>query len=108
LDAALANAASGARFLECGMISGYNTGGQPLKNIFEVIRKSIAMYGFTESGLHPKFVDQFYAEMPAKVASGELQHREHVYDGLVNGGEAILAVQKGHNTAKAVIHVADE
>jgi NADPH-dependent curcumin reductase CurA len=72
------------------------------------VRRSITMQGFTIVGLQAKFVDQFYAEMPAKVASGEVQHREHVYDGLVNGGEAILAVQKGHNTAKAVIHVADE
>ena len=29
-------------------------------------------------------------------------------DGLVHGGEAMLAVQKGHNMAKAMIHVADE
>ena len=72
------------------------------------MRRSISMQGFTIVGLHAKFVDQFYAEMPSKVASGEVRHREHVYDGLVNGGEAILAVQKGHNTAKAVIHVADE
>jgi NADPH-dependent curcumin reductase CurA len=66
------------------------------------------MQGFTVTRLHPKFVDQFYAEMTSKVVSGEVQHREHVYDGLVNAGEAILAVQKGHNTAKAVVHVADE
>ena len=72
------------------------------------MRRSITMQGFVLSRLHAKFVEQFYAEMPAKIVSGEMQHREHVYDGLVNGGEAMLAVQKGHNTAKAVIHVADE
>ena len=46
--------------------------------------------------------------MTPKVASGEIQYREHVYNGLVDAGEAILAVQKGLNTAKAVIHVADD
>ena len=74
----------------------------------EVIRKSISMHGFVVSLLMPKYAAQFYAEMTAKVASGEIQYREHVYDGLVNSGEAIAAVQKGLNSAKAVVHVADE
>jgi len=60
------------------------------------------------SRLLPKYHDQFYAELTPKVASGEIQHREHVYNDLANAGEAILAVQKGWNTAKAVVHVADE
>lgn len=56
----------------------------------------------------PKHGAQFYAEIPTKVASGEIKHREHVYDGLAKGGEALLAVQKGLNNGKAVIHVSDE
>ncbi|KAF8811022.1 NAD(P)-binding protein [Phlegmacium glaucopus] len=108
LEAALSNATTGARFIECGMISGYNVDGQPINNLMEIIRKSITMQGFIVGGLIPKYNDQFYAELTPKIASGEIQHREHVYDGLVNGGEAMLAVQKGWNTAKAVIHVADE
>ena len=66
------------------------------------------MYGFVVGLLRPKYGAQFYTEMTTKVASGEIQHREHVYDGLANGGEAIAAVLKGLNTAKAVVHVADE
>ena len=70
--------------------------------------KSISMHGFVVSRLMPKYIDQFYTEMTAKVVSGEIQHRQHVYDGLANSGEAIAAVQKGLNNAKAVVHVADE
>ena len=66
------------------------------------------MYGFVVGNLLAKYSAEFYAEMTTKVVSGEIQHRQHVYDGLVNSGEAILAVQKGFNTAKAVVHVADE
>ena len=66
------------------------------------------MQGFIVSRLEAKHTSAFFAEMTTKVVSGEIQHREHVYNGLVNAGEAILAVQKGFNTAKAVIHVADE
>jgi hypothetical protein len=108
LDAALTHATTFARFIECGMISGYNTGGQPIKNLANVVMKSIAMQGFIVFHLEAQYRDQFFADMTPKVASGEIQHREHIYDGLVNGGEAILAVQKGFNTAKAVIHVADD
>jgi NADPH-dependent curcumin reductase CurA len=66
------------------------------------------MYGFIVSRLMPKYGAQFYADMTTKVVSGEIQHRQQVYDGLANSGEAIAAVQKGLNTAKAVVHVADE
>ena len=56
----------------------------------------------------PKYDAQFYGEMTARIASGEIQHRQHVYDGLAYSGEANLAVQKGLNSAKAVVHVADD
>ena len=63
------------------------------------------MHGFVVGRLIPKYNTQFYTDMAAKVVSGEIQHRQHVYDGLANGGEA---VQKGMNTVKAVVHVADD
>jgi NADPH-dependent curcumin reductase CurA len=78
-----------------------------MQNLMEVIRRSISMQGFVVTKLYPKFATSFFAEMPLKVLSGEIQYREHVYD-LAHTGEAILAVLKGHNTAKVVIHVADE
>jgi NADPH-dependent curcumin reductase CurA len=66
------------------------------------------MHGFVVSRLMPKYSAQFYTEMTTKVVSGEIRHRQQVYDGLANGGEAIVAVLKGLNSAKAVVHVADE
>ena len=73
-----------------------------------VVPKAINLQGFGVVSLEPKYRDQFYAEMTPKVASGEIRYREHVYNGLVDAGEVILAVQKGLNTAKALIHVADD
>lgn len=108
LDAALEAAALNARFIECGMIAGYNVGGQPIKNLINVIGKSLSIHGFIVSRLEPKYDDEFYAVVPAKVASGEIQHREDVYDGLDKVGDIILAVQQGLNKAKAVVHVADD
>ncbi|TFK33617.1 hypothetical protein BDQ12DRAFT_690946 [Crucibulum laeve] len=108
LEAALEAANVNARFIECGMISGYNSGGAPIRNLFHVVSKSISMHGFIVSRLEPKYGKEFYETIPHKLASGELKHREHVFDGLDKVGEALLAVQKGTNKAKAVVKVADE
>ena len=66
------------------------------------------MHGFVFIYLIPKYGAQFYTEMTAKVVSGEIQHHQQVYDGLANSCEAIVALLKGLNRAKVVIHVADE
>ena len=74
----------------------------------EIFRKSITMYGFNYNNLIPKYIAQFNSEIPNKVVSGEIRYRQHVYDGLAEGGEAILAVLKGLNTGKAVVHVGED
>ena len=66
------------------------------------------MYGFVFLNLIPKYGTHFYSEMTTKILSGEIQHRQQVYDGLADSCEAIVAVLKGLNSAKAVVHVADE
>ncbi|CAA7264360.1 unnamed protein product [Cyclocybe aegerita] len=93
---------------ECGMISGYNTGGAPVRNLLNVVSKSITMTGFVVYGLYAKYTAAFYAEVMSKFAKGEIKHREHVYDGLERAGEAIRAVHTGENKGKAVVHVADD
>ncbi|KAF5335316.1 hypothetical protein D9611_011771 [Ephemerocybe angulata] len=108
LEAALEAANVNARFIECGMISAYNTGGEPIKNIMHVVAKSISMFGFIVMRLEHKYDAQFYKEVPELIASGKLKVREEVWEGLQSVGDAILAVQKGTNKAKAVVHVADE
>lgn len=109
LDAALDAAHNYARFIECGMISGYNSGdAQPMKNLFQIVAKSLSINGFIVMRLFQKYLEEFYREVPALVASGKIKHKEQRWVRLENVGEAILAVQKGQNKAKAVIHVADE
>ncbi|KAJ3503200.1 hypothetical protein NLJ89_g8539 [Agrocybe chaxingu] len=107
LEAALDNAKIRARFIECGMITGYNTGYEPIRNLGLIIGKTISLHGFLVFHLEAKYIAEFYRELTPKVASGEIKYREHVYSGLESVGEAILAVQKGENKAKAVVHVAD-
>ncbi|KAF8157830.1 hypothetical protein B0H34DRAFT_706300 [Crassisporium funariophilum] len=108
LEAALDAAALNARFIICGMISGYNTGGQPIRNLANVIGKSITIQGFIVGRLEANHGAAFYAEIAPDVASGKIKHREDVTNGLDKVGDVILAVQKGTNKAKAVVHVADD
>ncbi|KAJ6631871.1 alcohol dehydrogenase [Mycena sp. CBHHK59/15] len=108
LDAALEFSAPLGRFLECGMISGYNTGQQAIKNLSSVIGKSLTIHGILVPRLMGKYAAEFYATVPAKLASGELKYSEEVTHGLDKVGDVIFAVQKGTNKAKAVIVVAEE
>lgn len=69
--------------------------------------KELKLYGFIVWSLLPKYKDAFYAEVPALIASCELKIKEDLTKGLESVGEAILAVQKGTNTGKSVIVVAE-
>jgi NADPH-dependent curcumin reductase CurA len=55
-----------------------------------------------------KYLGEFYATVPAKLASGELKYKEEVTHGLEKMGDVILAVQSGTSKAKAVVVVAEE
>ncbi|KAF8626008.1 hypothetical protein AX17_006731 [Amanita inopinata Kibby_2008] len=108
LEAALDAANVGARFIECGMISGYNTGGVPIRNLINVIAKSITISGFIVTRIEQQWEAEFQAQVVPRLASGEFKYKEEVTEGLDKVGDVILAVQKGTNKAKAVIKVADE
>ncbi|KAJ6449974.1 alcohol dehydrogenase [Mycena sanguinolenta] len=73
-EAALENANINGRFIEYGMIPGYNTGHQDIKG---------SIVGLS----HKK---EFYAAMLAALASGELKYLEDINRGLETVGEAIL------------------
>ncbi|KAJ6538132.1 hypothetical protein B0H19DRAFT_1181763 [Mycena capillaripes] len=107
LDAALEHAAIYARFLECGMISGYNTGHQGIKNLNQTYSKSLTISGVAIFRL-TQYEEEFYATVPRQLASGELKYTEDVAYGLDKIGDVILAVQTGANKGKAVVVVAEE
>ncbi|KAG9317021.1 hypothetical protein JVU11DRAFT_1203 [Chiua virens] len=79
LEAALAAAAKNARFIECGMISGYNIKPYPVMNLMQIIAREIKIYGLVVTSIHPKYKDGFDVEMPALIASGELKFKEDIF-----------------------------
>jgi NADPH-dependent curcumin reductase CurA len=73
-----------------------------------IIGKSITIHGFIVGSLHGKYEEDFYREVPAKVAGGRVKFTEDVRYGLESVGQAIEDVQRGRNTGKTVIVVDDE
>ncbi|PPQ64885.1 hypothetical protein CVT26_002603 [Gymnopilus dilepis] len=120
LEAAIDAAAVGARFIQqCPRW--YKPPSTPVmssllirplfllwQNLFQIVSKSLTLYGFIMDRLQPKWEEEFNKVLPPLVASGQIKDKEHVYEGLESVGEAILAVQKGMNKGKAVVHVADD
>ncbi len=78
------------------------------QNLMLIIAKAITVYGVNIWRLAPKYEEEFYRVVPPLLASGELKFSEDVTRGLEHAGEAIEAVQRGTNTGKSVILVAEE
>ncbi|KAF8843267.1 NAD(P)-binding protein [Paxillus ammoniavirescens] len=108
LEAALDAAAKHARFIECGMISAYNEKPYPVTNLMNIVVKDLTINGFVFTTLLPKYVDAFYKEVPALLASGELKYKENTTRGLEKAGEALLDMLKGVYIGKSNIEVADQ
>ncbi|KAF7354140.1 Zinc-type alcohol dehydrogenase-like protein PB24D3.08c [Mycena venus] len=95
LDAALEHAAINGRILECGTISGYNTGYEPVMNIHQTWAKSLTISGILVFHLQDKYEKEFYATIPQAIATGEIKYTEEISQGLKSVGDAILRVQQG-------------
>ncbi|KAF8215356.1 hypothetical protein K438DRAFT_1801110 [Mycena galopus ATCC 62051] len=108
LDAAMEHAALHSRIIECGQISGYNSGPLPMKNPGLIFAKCMHFHGFLRPYLRPKHIAAFNAEFVPKILSGEFKYTEDITRGLGKVGDVILAVQKGTNTGKAIVIVAEE
>ena len=90
------------------MISVYNNEPYPVKNLMQIISKRLHIHGFIVGFLRHKYEEEFYATVPARVASGELKYKEYRVQGLECAGQAILDVQTGVNFGKCVVIVAEE
>ena len=103
LDAAFALARQNARFAICGMIDGYN-GGEPasFRYIMRVIAMRIRVQGFIYTDYLSKMGD-FYRDMGALIASGQLKARDTVVEGLEKTPEAFLGLFSGANTGKMLV-----
>ena len=103
LDAALALARKDARFAICGMIEGYNEA-QPtcLKFIMRIIAMRIRLQGFIYTDYLGQ-LGQFYGDMGGWIASGQVNSRDTVVEGLDHTLDAFLGLFTGANTGKMLV-----
>ena len=105
LDAAFAVARNNARFAICGMIEGYNAGPPPsFHYIMRVIAARIMLKGFIYTDYMAEMPD-FYRDMGGWIASGKVQSRETVRDGIEATPEAFLDLFSGGNTGKMLVRL---
>ncbi len=109
LDAALEHMNMRGRIALCGMISQYNdTDPAPgPSNLRLAVRKRLTLQGFIVSD-HIDSQPQFYADMGAWIAAGQIKWEETVIDGIENAPEAFLGLFKGENMGKMLVRLSPE
>ena len=90
------------------MISAYNERAPPVDHLANIFAREIKLYGFIVGSLQHKHRENFYRDIPPKIAAGEIKYTEDITKGLEHAGHAILDVQTGKNKGKSVILVAEE
>ncbi|WP_419815574.1 NADP-dependent oxidoreductase [Glacieibacterium sp.] len=104
LEVAIEVARGGARFAECGMISGYNAT-EPTpgpRNIMMVVGKSLKIQGFIVSN-YGHLRPQFITDMSGWIAQGQVKWEETVLDGIEAAPDAFLNLFTGGNTGKMLV-----
>ena len=105
LDAAFALARNQARFAMCGMIASYNDSAPPaFRYVARVIAARIRLKGFIIFDYFPR-MGEFYAEMGPWLASGAVQSRDTVVDGLEQAPDAFLGLFRGANVGKMLVRL---
>ncbi|KAJ3194331.1 hypothetical protein HK101_003000 [Irineochytrium annulatum] len=108
LDIVLTKMNNFGRIPVCGMISQYNVTSETaygLKNATMIIGKRLLLQGFIVSDHMAEVGARFVKDMGAWIASGQLQYKEHVDEGMENLPKAMVGVLKGENFGKALVKV---
>ena len=94
------------RVVACGAISRYNDAApQPgPRNLAFVVSKRLRIQGFIVTDHQERFRD-FIAEVGPWIASGQLQYRETIVDGLENTPAAFAGLFRGDNVGKMLVRV---
>ncbi|KAI1505173.1 hypothetical protein F5X99DRAFT_369851 [Biscogniauxia marginata] len=108
LEAALGRAATRARFVMCGSISGYNAPGKQgrgIPNLFMVTAQRIRMEGFIVFDYAAEY-DGAREELARWLAEGKLRRKETIVrGGLEVADTAIKHLFEGKNTGKLLVEV---
>jgi NADPH-dependent curcumin reductase CurA len=109
LEAALEHMKMRGRIVLCGMISQYNDTAAPSgpRNLRLAVRKRLTLRGFIVSD-HVDRQPQFYADMGAWIADGNIKWEETIVDGIENAPKAFLGLFTGENMGKMLVRLGPE
>ncbi len=111
-EAAIANMNMFGRIAICGMIAWYNgdnvADAQPLPAVWSAILvKRLRVQGFLFPD-HQESAGAFFKEVAPLVASGKINFRETVTEGLENAPNAFLELLEGKNFGKQLVRVGND
>ncbi len=107
LDAALGNAATFARFIECGMIDTYDQ--DPGKrygfaNMMRLVAAQITMRGFIVQAFEHR-IEESREKLGGWLKEGKIRPLLAITDGLENTPDAFLGLFESRNTGKAMVRL---
>jgi NADPH-dependent curcumin reductase CurA len=106
LEAALRRMNTLGRIPVCGMISGYNEGNSPVRNLSNIIYSRVMLRGFVGTDFMHLYAD-FQRDMAAWVKSGQVKYRETIVDGIAKAPDALIGLMHGENIGKMLVKLAD-
>jgi NADPH-dependent curcumin reductase CurA len=106
LEAALRRMNTLGRIPVCGMISGYNDNGAPVRNLSNIIYSRVTLRGFVGVDFMHLYAD-FQRDMAGWLASGQVKYRETIVDGVDHAPGALIGLMKGENIGKMLVKLAD-
>ncbi|PHH72035.1 hypothetical protein CDD82_6200 [Ophiocordyceps australis] len=106
LDLCLGRAKEFARYVECGMISTYNSSTPvSLKNLGSVVAMRIKLQGFIVTD-HMKLYPQARKEIAQWTADGKIKAKETIVKGGIEAADqALVDLYKGANTGKLIVEI---
>ncbi|RYP10006.1 hypothetical protein DL764_000935 [Monosporascus ibericus] len=106
LELALGRAATRARFVMCGSISGYNTGGaKGIRNLAQVIQQRVRMEGFIVFDFAAEYAEA-RRELGQWLAEGKIKRKETIVKGgLPEAEKAVNMLFEGKNQGKLMVEV---
>jgi NADPH-dependent curcumin reductase CurA len=109
LEAAISRMNDFGRIVLCGMIAYYNAP-EPFpgpRNLSLAVTKRLTLQGFIIIDHRDRLAD-FYRDMAAWIADGQIKWRETIVEGLENAPQAFLGLFKGQNIGKMLVRIDSE
>ncbi|PYH97162.1 NAD(P)-binding protein [Aspergillus ellipticus CBS 707.79] len=105
LEAALDAMNDFGRVVVCGMISQYNGGGYPIKNMVNVVTKRLELRGFIvgDKGMGDKYAKEHQEKVQQWIKEGSFKSLIHETEGIENAAEGLVGIFYGKNLGKAVL-----